>query len=319
VVPNFRFNEIKIFAKRGLQDFSISRLKEKMPWGVPVPGDETHVMYVWFDALINYISTLGWPDDKSKFFEYWGTVGEPKALQIAGKDNLRQQTAMWQAMLMAAGLPTSRQIIIHGFINIGGQKMSKSLGNVADPYDIIKQLEEKGLSNSQAIDALRFYLLSEISTFEDGDYTFEHLVEMYNGKLANGLGNLVSRVMKMAVNAGVKKQGSDMEYKDLLHDELDVFDNLVQKFEIQKACSWIWNDPIRNADIYIQSTEPFKTIKTDPKKAKKDIAFLLDELFMVATALKCLLPETAKTILKVIKEPKLENIPKLFPRIEQNE
>ncbi len=150
VVPDFRFNEIKEFVKRGLRDFSISRLKEKMPWGVPVLGDSEHVMYVWFDALINYVSTLGWPESSGqrtadsgqavrstfnvqRFEEFWGTQDEPNALQIAGKDNIRQQAAMWQAMLMSAGLPNTRQIIIHGFITSGGQKMSKSLGNVADP------------------------------------------------------------------------------------------------------------------------------------------------------------------------------------------
>ena len=153
VVPDFRFNEIKEFVKRGLQDFSISRLKSKMPWGVEVPGDEDHVMYVWFDALINYISTFGWPENKAQgmgsrvqFEEFWGTKENPKAVQIAGKDNIRQQSAMWQAMLMSAGIPTSRQIIIHGFITSGGQKMSKSLGNVADPYQIMDKLQSLGLN-----------------------------------------------------------------------------------------------------------------------------------------------------------------------------
>jgi methionyl-tRNA synthetase len=155
VVPDFRFNEIKEFVKNGLKDFSISRKKEKMPWGVAVPGDESHVMYVWFDALINYISTLGWPGgmnyesgimnhgkesqgSSEEFGNFWGSKENPNALQIAGKDNLRQQSSMWQAMLMAAGLPTSRQIIIHGFINSGGQKMSKSLGNVAQGISLCK-------------------------------------------------------------------------------------------------------------------------------------------------------------------------------------
>jgi methionyl-tRNA synthetase len=129
VVPASRLKEISSFVRSGLQDFSISRLKSKMPWGIAVPGDEEHVMYVWFDALVNYISTLGWPEDDVNFSAYWpGT-------QTAGKDNLRQQAAMWQGMLLSAGLPMSHQVFIHGFITAEGQKMSKSLGNVVNPYD----------------------------------------------------------------------------------------------------------------------------------------------------------------------------------------
>ncbi|PIR95989.1 MAG: methionine--tRNA ligase [Candidatus Doudnabacteria bacterium CG10_big_fil_rev_8_21_14_0_10_42_18] len=311
VVPDFRFNEIKKFVGNGLQDFSISRLREKMPWGVPVPGDEDHVMYVWFDALINYISTLGWGNQQSaisnqQFEEFWGTKANPKALQIAGKDNLRQQSAMWQAMLLAAGLPTSRQIIIHGFINSGGQKMSKSLGNVADPYAIIHQLEEKGLSNEQATDALRYYLLGEISTFEDGDYTFEHLVEVYNGKLANGLGNLTSRILKMAASNSIKYQVLSIKYKEN--------ENLKQ-YELQKAMQEIWKE-MGELDEYIQKNEPFKTIKTDREKGEADIRYLLEQLHHIAVKLQPFLPQTSEKILQVINEPKLENIPKLFPRIE---
>jgi methionyl-tRNA synthetase len=126
VVPAHRLNEIRSFVAQGLTDFSISRLKEKMPWGVPVPGDESQVMYVWFDALVNYISCLDWPDEK--FSEWWPSI------QFAGKDNLRQQSAMWQAMLLSAKIPTSKQIMIHGFLTSDGKKMSKSLGNVVDPF-----------------------------------------------------------------------------------------------------------------------------------------------------------------------------------------
>ena len=122
VLPDYRLKEITEFVSSGLQDFSISRLKEKLPWGVEVPNDPDHVFYVWFDALVCYISTLGWPDDEKTFNEFWPVV------QMAGKDNLRQQAAMWQAMLMSAGLSNSKQIIIHGFITNTGQKMSKSMG-----------------------------------------------------------------------------------------------------------------------------------------------------------------------------------------------
>lgn len=132
VRPSGKQKEIASFVAQGLQDFSISRLKEKMPWGIDVPGDETQVMYVWFDALVNYISTLGWPDGQ-EFKDFW------PGMQVAGKDNLRQQSAMWQAMLLSAGVAPSEQILINGFISVDGQKMSKSLGNVISPKQMVER------------------------------------------------------------------------------------------------------------------------------------------------------------------------------------
>lgn len=314
VVPDFRFNEIKNFVKAGLQDFSISRLKEKMPWGVPVPGDEDHVMYVWFDALINYISTLGWPKEESKFREFWGTKDNPRAVQIAGKDNLRQQSAMWQAMLLAAGLPSSRQIIIHGFITSGGQKMAKSLGNVADPYEILQKLRDLGLSQEQSIDALRYYLLREIPTFEDGDYTWEHFVETYNANLANGLGNLASRILKMAVTNQVT---IDIDQIPIDTDNTQgTFRGYLDHYGIREAIDLVWQRA-KNLDQNIQQIEPFKLIKTDPERAKFEIRSLMKSLFEIARdLLPPFLPYTSEKLLTFLGNPKLENIPKLFPRIE---
>ena len=188
VVPAHRLAEIRAFVERGLQDFSISRRKEKMPWGVPVPGDDEHVMYVWFDALINYISTLGWPNDQNIFQKFWGTTKEPNAVQVAGKDNLRQQSAMWQAMLMSAGVASSKQIFIHGFITSEGQKMSKSVGNVVNPYDIVEKY---------GVDAVRYYVLGALPSAEDGDFSVARFEEFYTAHLANGIGNLTSRVVTM--------------------------------------------------------------------------------------------------------------------------
>ena len=149
VVPDFRLNEMRNFIKGGLQDFSISRLKEKMSWGIEVPGDEDHVMYVWFDALVNYISTLGWPDQLENFEKYW-VNGNPT--QYCGKDNTRFQAVMWQAMLMAADVPNSRQIVVNGFITAeGGMRMSKTVGNVVDPRDIVKEFRVKYESDSKDI------------------------------------------------------------------------------------------------------------------------------------------------------------------------
>lgn len=301
VIPDFRFNEIKQFVKNGLQDFSVSRLKEKMPWGIEVPGDSSQVMYVWFDALVNYISTFGWPKDEKQFVEFWPGV------QIAGKDNLRQQAAMWQAMLMSAGLPNSRQIIIHGFITSGGQKMSKSLGNVADPYEILSKLEKKGLDEAQAIDALRYYLLREIPTFEDGDYTWEHFVKAYNANLANGLGNQASRILKLAVTNAVflPKEALEPAYSQTTMDG----------YKIKETMDEIWK-VISEVDEYIQRTEPFKKIKTDTEAARKDILHTLSHLRAVAYRLQPFLPATSEKLLTVLRDPKLENIPRLFPRIE---
>jgi methionyl-tRNA synthetase len=205
VLPNFRLEEIKNFVKNGLQDFSVSRLKEKMPWGIPVPDDPDHVMYVWFDALINYISSLGWPENKEKFEEFWGTKEKRNTIQVAGKDNLRQQSAIWQAMLMSANLPNSKQIFIHGFVTSGGKKMSKSMGNVINPFEIV---DEYGT------DALRYYLLKEIHPFEDSDFTKERFMEIYNSGLANGLGNLVSRLAKMCEKNGISYERNKNSHID---------------------------------------------------------------------------------------------------------
>ncbi len=297
VIPESRLNEIKKFAENGLEDFSISRLKEKMPWGIPVPGDEKHVMYVWFDALINYISTLGWPENTQKFEEFWGTKDEPNGIQIAGKDQVRQQAAMWQAMLISAGLPTSKQILIHGFVTSNGQKMSKSLGNVVGPYEIIEKY---------GTDALRYYIAREMNMFDDSDFTWEKFEESYNANLANGLGNLVSRVMKMAVANGVSLSGEKQ-------DELsDVFANAMNKYEIKNAADMLW-ERIKYMDNYIQETEPFRDIKTNPENAKKNIMHLLEFLLQLGNLLKPFMPETSGKILEAIRTNSEIKTP-LFPR-----
>ncbi len=286
VVPDFRFNEIKTFAERGLQDFSISRLKDKMPWGIPVPGDQNHVMYVWFDALTNYISTLGWPeneiDSEGGFQKYW-INGTPT--QYCGKDNTRFQSAMWQAMLMAAGIQGSHQIVVNGFITAdGGVKMSKTLGNVVDPKDIV---EEYGT------DALRYFLSKEISNFEDSPFTKERFKDSYNSGLANGLGNLTSRILTMSeahLENGVET--NETEYPEYF--------NYLNAFEIHKATNLIWKQ-ISALDLLIQTEEPFKVIKTDPEKGRKTIENLVVELHRIAIMLTPIMPETSSKILELIK------------------
>lgn len=306
VLPPHRLKEIRMFVERGLQDFSISRLKEKMPWGIPVPGDEKQVMYVWFDALVNYISTIGWPssedaDEGSGMFErFWGNKDAPNAIQVAGKDNLRQQSAMWQAMLCSAGLPPSKQILIHGFITSGGQKMSKSLGNVVDPYEVIEKY---------GTDAARFWLLRDVPVFEDGDFTWKRFMESYNANLANGLGNLVSRVIKMARTYGVTLEENREEIRGM-----EPYREAMEQYDFQKAMNVVW-ERIQISDKYIQETEPFKTIKTDPEKAKRDVKELLESVWEIAALLAPLLPGSSEKIREAVENPAAEIAP-LFPRID---
>jgi methionyl-tRNA synthetase len=301
VVPDFRFNEIKRFVQDGLKDFSISRLKTKMPWGIPVPGDDDHVMYVWFDALSNYISTLGWPEDETSFSDYW-IHGNP--IQYAGKDNLRQQSAMWQAMLFAAGLPNSHRVVINGFINSGGQKMSKSLGNVISPYDIVE---------TYGAEALRYYVLRHIHPFEDSDMTMEKFHEAYTANLVNGVGNLLSRVMKMI-------SSYEVDISDIQHDENELVfsfhDDHIAGFELHKAMDEIWRT-IGDMDAFIAEHKPFKKIKENPEQAHKDLYHLARQLHMVGMSLLPFMPKTAEIIIDCVTKARTPE-QALFPRVEKN-
>jgi methionyl-tRNA synthetase len=281
VIPGFRFNEIKAFVERGLEDFSISRLKSKMPWGVDVPDDPAHVMYVWFDAFVNYISTIGWPMDMKTFDRYW------PVLQFAGKDQIRQQAAMWQAMLISAGInEPSRGIVIHGFITSNGQKMSKSLGNVVDPLAVVAEY---------GTDALRYYLARHIHPFEDSDFTMEKFKEVYNANLANGLGNLVSRVIKMAETNKVTL--SKLPKNDMALLQGVFYDS----FELNKVCDEIWKK-IAAADKYIQENEPFKKVKSDPAAGKADIGYLLGEVAGIGSLLIPIMPDTSEKIAAALRD-----------------
>lgn len=289
IIPEFRYNEMKAFVSRGLEDFSISRLKEKMSWGVPVPGDESQVMYVWFDALSNYISTLGWPDNTEAFEKYWKN-GNP--IQYCGKDNTRFQGVIWQAMLLAAELPNSSHIVVNGFITgEGGVRMSKTLGNVVDPLEIAKEY---------GTDALRMFLLTEVSSFEDSPFTIERFKDAYNANLANGLGNLASRILTLSEKY-IEPLTSMPEYQ-----------NTIENFDIQKTMEKI-RGTLSDLDKYINDSKPFTVVKTDENAAKEIIRECTKRLAQIAISLRPFIPETSMRLEELIKENKKPSVP-LFLR-----
>ncbi len=296
IVPEWRRQEALAFVQSGLEDFSISREKSRLSWGVAVPDDEAQVMYVWFDALTNYISTLGWPEDAEGNFEKFWEKGD--TLQLAGKDQVRFQSIMWQAMLMSAGLPTTKQIFYHGFITSGGQKMSKSLGNVIDP---IKIVDEYG------IDALRYFLARHVHPFEDSDVTMDTFKEAYNADLANGLGNLAARILQLA------QSNLERPAKVEFTPYPQAFTEALSAYRFSDAAEYIASR-IQALDQKINKTEPFKVVKSDPEKGREIIEDLVRELAAIDLLLEPLVPETSKKIIEaILANKKPEN---LFPRKE---
>ncbi|MFA5155185.1 MAG: methionine--tRNA ligase [Patescibacteria group bacterium] len=300
VLPAGRLKEIKAFVEAGLQDFSISRVKTKMPHGVPVPDDGEQVMYVWFDALVNYISTLGWPDDfdrSGNFAEFW------PGLQVCGKDNLRPQAAMWQAMLMSAGLPNSRQILVFGFLTANGQKISKSLGNTVDPYE---------LADKYGSDAVRYYLLAEIPPYEDGDYSGEKFRERYNADLANGLGNLAARVSNLLEKNGIATNlRVDMQEPGAAALSRQVAQKM-SEYRFNEALQVIW-EQIRLNDETLSRTTPWKI--SESSQVAAILTPIAQNILNLAYLLEPFLPRAAGEIRAQFAAPQVRKSAPLFPRL----
>lgn len=293
VIPDIRKNEALAFIKKGLEDFSISRSKERAKgWGVPVPGDPNQIIYVWFDALNIYYSGIGLGWDES-LFSKWA----PADLMIIGKGILRFHAVYWPAILKSASLPLPKQLFVHGYMTVEGQKMSKTVGNVVDPTNVIQQF---------GTDAVRYYLLREIPSYNDGDYSGQRFKELYNADLANGLGNLVARVAKLAapitLDSGIKT------FTDVAPAE---FRNAMDEFRLHDALSIIW-DKIKTTDQLINDKEPWKLTG----EALGDVLTeAIAEIVEIATLLQPFLPQAAEKILAQFAGPAVRSQPALFPRI----
>jgi len=270
------------FITSGLEDVSISRQIDRMDWGVPVPGDDSQVMYVWFDALTNYISTLGWPEESGNFTRFWS---EGETLQIAGKDQPRFQSILWQAMLMSADIKTTDQIMYHGFINSDGQKMSKSLGNVISPYELVDRY---------GTDATRYILLRHVHPTEDSDLTWDKMDGYYTDNLVNGLGNLTSRIMKMA-----ETNLDEPIVRPAAEDFPEAYVAALKRCNFQAASDVVWQ-LVGVLDEKITTTEPFKLVKTDKPAALKIIAELAHDLYLIGRLLNPLLPAASQSIKEAV-------------------
>ena len=288
IFPKHRANEMLEFAK-DIKDIPISR--SNFTWGVKIPNEKEQVMYVWFDALTNYLTGVGFLKDEKLFEKFW-----PADLHILGKDNLRWHALLWPAMLKSAGIEPPKKILVNGFLNINGQKISKSIGNVIRPSEWVKKF---------GADAVRYYLLRYTSTTEDSDISEEKLIQAYNSDLANGLGNLVARVAKLCERVTLEKNPNPVFS--------DQYKNVTEDFRFNEALEIVWGR-IKSVDQEINTQEPWK-IK-DENKLKEVIQSAVNEIISIAYELKPFLPETAEKIESQFKGPKITSQPSLFPRIE---
>jgi len=292
IIPKSRKNEILNFIKQGLEDTSFSRSRESLKWGIPVPGDESQTMYVWADALTNYLSAIGYFKETEEFKKFW-----PADVHIIGKDILRFHATIWPGMLLSLRLPLPKTIFVHGFITVGGQKMSKSLGNVIDPFELVKKY---------GTDAVRYFLLREASPFEDLDFTYKKFEQRYNSDLASGLGNLVARVITLCAKLKIEIKNSKLN--KIIDGTWKDYHKVLGEFKFNEALISIWN-LINFCDKYIEKEKPWEA-KENQKLVINNLLFALTN---ITKLLEPFLPETSEKILRQIKTKKPEI---LFPRIE---
>ncbi len=305
IVPESRKNEILSLIRSGLEDVSFSRPAKDLSWGVPVPDDSEHTMYVWCDALTNYISAIGYGRDEKNFESWWAS---DEVVHVIGKDILRFHAAIWPGMLLAAGLALPKKIIVHGFITVEGEKISKTVGNVVDPVDLVEKY---------GVDPVRYYLLREIPSGEDGDFSFKKFEERYNGDLANGLGNLVARVATL----GEKVSPMPMQENEDVTKEIERVRTLAhtytESFRLNEALGAIW-ELISYGDKYINDTKPW-TIKDDPSVLQMIIANAALSIDAIRELVEPFLPGTAEKIREQIcierDSIKIKRGNVLFPRL----
>lgn len=302
IVPEFRKKEFLELIKDGLKDVSISRPRKNLSWGVSVPGDDTQVMYVWLDALSNYITVLGYPDN-DEWKEFW-----PADVQVVGKDILRFHAGIWPAILLGLGLPMPKTLLVHGFVNVGGAKMSKSLGNGVAPMDVI---------NSYGTDAFRYYFSRHIPTQEDGDFTWEKFELAYNNELGNDLGNLVQRVGSMVLRyqAGVIGDAPQAEH------DMGPYRQAMKEFAFNRAIDEVWGT-VRSLNQYLENVKPWEIAKNREKDTEaaehleEVLAYATGTLIQVADLLMPFMPSTAESIHALFKNGVVpSDIKPLFPKI----
>eukprot|EP00638_Chattonella_subsalsa_P000698 CAMPEP_0117761656 /NCGR_PEP_ID=MMETSP0947-20121206/17419_1 /TAXON_ID=44440 /ORGANISM="Chattonella subsalsa, Strain CCMP2191" /LENGTH=518 /DNA_ID=CAMNT_0005582707 /DNA_START=279 /DNA_END=1835 /DNA_ORIENTATION=- len=298
IAPKSRRNEVISFVKGGLKDLSVSRTTFK--WGVPVPGDEDHVMYVWIDALTNYISALGFPDTEGKdYSKFW-----PADLHVVGKDILRFHTVYWPAFLMAAGLEPPKRIFAHGWWTNEGEKISKSIGNVIDPYDLI---------NDYGVDQTRYFMASEIPFGKDGDFSKQAFISRVNSALANELGNLCQRTLTMAFKNCEKctpvpgeMTEDDLKLIATARAAVDEVRPLIQQEQaLHRVCETLIN-VVRDANKYIDVMEPWVLRKTDPERMKTVLYTIMETLRYSGILYQPIVPQSANKLLDQLAVPENE-------------
>ena len=300
VVPDIHKNEIMSLLKEGLEDISISRPKSKIPWGIPVPDDEDQTMYVWFEALMNYITVLGYPDGEA-MSKFW-----PADVQVVGKDITRFHAAIWPAMLIGLKLEPAKNLYVHGFITIDGKKMSKSVGNVIAPLEIISEY---------GADSMRYYFLRHIPSYGDGDFSWKKFEAAYNGEIGNELGNLVQRIAKMI------KQYQDGIIGVLPNDEHDEgpYHDAIEDFRFDKALDYVWG-MIRSLNQYLEEQKPWEIASSgEADHVKEILAYCVASVMQIAKMLEPFMPQSAEAIKSIFADGVISNYEGvLFPRIHNH-